>query len=185
MTICSLDVLLSLFGTSLLFHVHFQLLFLDLHTDFSAGTQVVWYSYLFKNFPQLIVIHTVKSFGIVNKAEIDVFLEFSCFFYDPAKAGNLISGSSAFCKYSLNIWNLLIHVLLKPRLKDFEHYLASVWNECHCMVVWTFFGFAFLWDWNENWPFPVLCPLLSFPNLLAYWVQCFNRIIFWGSKYLS
>ena len=71
------------------------------------------------------------------------------------------------------------HVLLKPRLENFELYLASMWNECNCAVVWTFFGFAFLGDWNENWPFPVLWPLLSFPNLLAYWVQHFHSIIFW------
>ena len=80
---------------------------------------------------------------------------------------NLISDSSAFSKSSLYIWKFSVHVLLKPVLKDFEHYLAGVWNECNCAVVWVFFGVAFLWDWNENWPFPVLWPLLSFPNLLA------------------
>ena len=90
--------------------------------------------------------------------------------------GNLISGSSGFSKSSLSIWKFLIHVLLKPSLKNFEHYFASVWNECNCVVVWAFFEITFLWDWNENWPFPVLWPLLSFPNLLAYWVQHFNRI---------
>ena len=81
--------------------------------------QVVWYSHLFQNFPQFVVIHTVKGFGVVNKAE-DVFLEFSCFFYDPADAGNLISGSSAFSKSTLYIWKISVHVLLKPSLKDFE-----------------------------------------------------------------
>ena len=118
--------------------------------------QVVWYSHLFQNFPQFIVIHTVKGFGIVNKAEIDVFLELSCFFDDPADVGNLISGSSAFSKTSLNIWKFTVHVLLKPGLENFEHYFTSVWDECNCAVVWAFFGIAFLWDWNENWPFPVL-----------------------------
>ena len=132
--------------------------------------QVVWYSHLFQNFPQFIVIHTVKGFGIVNKAEIDVFLEPSCFFDDPADVGNLISGFSAFSKSSLNIWEFAVHVLLKPGLENFEHYFASMWNECNCAVVWALFGITFLWDWNENWPFPVLWPLLSFPNLLAYWV---------------
>ena len=88
--------------------------------------QVVWYSHLFLNFPQCIVIHTVKGFGIVNKAEVDVFLEFSCFFYDPADVGNLISGSSAFPKSSLNIWKFSVHVLLKPGLENSEHYFASV-----------------------------------------------------------
>ena len=88
--------------------------------------QVVWYSHLSQNFPQFIVIHTVKGFGIVNKAEIDVFLELSCFFHDPADVGNLISGSSAFSKTSLNIWTFMVHVLLKSDLKDFEHYLVSM-----------------------------------------------------------
>ena len=128
--------------------------------------QVVWYSHLFQNFPQFIVIHTVKGFGIVNKAEVDVFLELSCFFDDPTDVGNLISGSSAFSKSSLNIWNFMVHILLKLGLQNFEHYFTIVWDECSCVVVWTFFGIAFLWDWNENWSFPVLWPLLSFPNLL-------------------
>ena len=106
--------------------------------------QVVWYSHFFQNFPQLIVIHTVKGFGIVNKAEVYVFLEFPCFFTDPVDVGNLISGSSAFSKSSLNIWKLRVHILLKPGLENFEHYFASVWNECNCVVVWTFFGIALL-----------------------------------------
>ena len=135
--------------------------------------QMVWYPYLFKNFPQFIVTHTVKVFRIVNKAEIDVFLELSWFFDGPADVGNLISGSSAFSKTSLNIWKFMVHVLLKPGLENFEHYFTSIWDEFNCAIVWAFFGIAFLWDWNENWPFPVLWPLLGFPNLLAYWVQHF------------
>ena len=87
---------------------------------------MVWYSHLSQKFPQFIEIHTVKGFGIVNKAEIDVFLELSCFFHDPADVGNLISGSSAFSKSSLNIWKFSIHILLKSSLDDFEHYCASV-----------------------------------------------------------
>ena len=83
--------------------------------------QVVWYSYLFKNFPQFVVIYTIKGFGIVNKAEVEVFLELSCFFDDPTDVGILISGSSAFSKTSLNIWNFTVHVLLKPGLENFEH----------------------------------------------------------------
>ena len=87
---------------------------------------MVWYSHLFQNFPHFIVIHTVKGFGIVNKAEIDVFLELSCFFDDPADVGNLISGSSAFSKPNLNIWKFTVHVLLlKPGLENFEHYLLA------------------------------------------------------------
>ena len=135
-----------------------------------------WYSHLLKNFPQFVVIHTVKGFGIDNKA--DVFLEISCFFNDPVDVGDLISGSSAFFKSSLNIWNFTVHVLLKPRLENFEHYFASVWDECSCAVVWTFFDIAFLWDWNENWLFPVLWPLMIFSNLLACGVQHFHSIIF-------
>ena len=108
--------------------------------------------------PQFIVIHTVKGFGLVNKAEIDAFLALSCFFNDPTDVGNLISGSPAFSKSSLKIWKFTVHVLLKPGLENFEHYFASMWDECNCMVVWTFFGIAFLWDWNANWPFPVLWP---------------------------
>jgi len=88
--------------------------------------QVVWYSHLLKNFPQFIVIHTVKGFGIVNKAEVHVFLELSCFLNDPKDVGNLISGSSAFSKSSLNIRKFMVHVLLKPGLENFEHYFASV-----------------------------------------------------------
>ena len=88
--------------------------------------QVVWYSHLLKNFPQFIVIHTVEGFGIVNKEEIDVFLELSCFFDDPADVGNLISVSSAFSKTSLNIWKFSVHVSLKPGLENFEHYFTSV-----------------------------------------------------------
>ena len=86
---------------------------------------MVWYSRLFKNFPQFVVIHTVKDFGVINEAEVDVFLEFSCFFYDLADVGNLISCSSAFAKSSLNIWEFLVHVLLKPSLENFEPSLEN------------------------------------------------------------
>ena len=119
--------------------------------------QMVWYSCLLKNFPQFIVIHTVKGFGIVYKAEVDVFLELLLFlmiqrmsaiwclvplpFLNPAWT----SGSSRFT-----------YCILKPDLENFEHYFASVWDECNGVVVWAFFGIAFFWDWNENWPFPVL-----------------------------
>ena len=87
---------------------------------------MVWYSHLLKNFSHFAVIHTVKGFGIVNKAEIDVFLELSCFFDDPADVSNLISDSSAFSKFSLNIWNFVVHILLKPGLENFEHYFISI-----------------------------------------------------------
>ena len=112
-------------------------------------------------------------------------MELSCFFDDPVDVGNLISGSSAFSRTSLNTWKFTVQVLLKPSLENFEHYFTSVWDECNCAVVWAFFGIAFLWDWSENWPFPVLWPLLSFPNLLAYWVQRFHSIIFQDLKWLN
>ena len=131
---------------------------------------MAWYSHLLQNFPQFIVIHTVKGFGIVNQAEIDVFLELFCFLHDPVNVGNLISGSSAFSKTRLNIWKFTVHVLLKPGLENFEHYFTSMWDECNCAVVWAFFGVAFLWDWNENWHFLVLWPLLSFP--ICWHIEC-------------
>ena len=113
-----------------------------------------------------------------SEAEVDVFLELPCFLHDPMDVGSLISGSSAFSKPSLYIWKFSVYILLKPTLKDFEHNLASMWNECNYMVDWSFFGNAFLWDWNENWPFLVLWPLLSFPNLLTCCMQHFNSINF-------
>jgi len=121
-------------------------------------SKVAWYSRLLKNCPQFVVIHTVKDFGIVNEAEVDVVLELCCFLYDPADVGNLISGSSAFSKSSLNTWKFMVLVLLKPGLENFEYYFAGMWDKCNCEIVWTFFGIAFLWDWNENWPFLVMWP---------------------------
>ena len=117
--------------------------------------KVVLYSHLFMHFPFFVVIHTIKSFSVVNEAEVDVSLEFSCFFYDPMDVGNFISGSSPFSKSSLYIWNFSVHVLLKPSLKASEHDLASIWNEkaFEKSLIWIFFGITLLWDWNENWHF--------------------------------
>ena len=113
-----------------------------------------------------------------------MFFWISCFFDDPTDVDNLISGSSAFSKSSLNIWKFTVHELLEPGLETFEHYFANVWDECNCAVVWASFGIASLWVWNENWPFPVLWLLLSFPNLLAYWVQHFtaSALRIWNSS---
>ena len=105
----------------------------------------------------------------------------SHFFDYPVDVGNLISSSSAFSKSSLNIWKFTVHVLLKPGLENFKHHFTSMWDECNCAVVWAFFGIAFLWDWNENWPFPVLWPLLIFPNFLAYWFM--SKICKWWFAY--
>ena len=120
----SLDVLLFLFGTSLLFHVQFCFFLTCIQISQESG-QVVWYSHLFQNFPQFLVIHTVKGFGIVNKAEVDVFLELSCFFADPVDVGDLTSGSSPFSKTSLNIRKFTVHILMKPGLENFEHYFTA------------------------------------------------------------
>ena len=133
--------------------------------------QVVWYSHLFQNFHSLLW-SIVKGFGIVSKAQIDVSLELSCVFDDPEDVDNLIS-----------VWKFTVHVLPKPGLENFEHYFASMWDECSYAVfehslAFPFFGIGK--KWNENWPFPVLWPLLSFPNLLAYWVQHFHSIIISG-----
>ena len=139
--------------------------------------QVVWYSHLLKNFPQFVVIHTVKGFGVVNTTDIDVFQNSLAF---------------SMIQQMLAIWSLVPLPFLKPAWTsrsslfmycwslawNFEHYFASMWDECNCVVVWAFFGIAFLRGWNENWPFPVLWPLLSFPNLLPYWVQHFHSILF-------
>ena len=111
------------------------------------------YPHLLKNFPKFFVIHTVKGFGIVNKAEVDVFQELSCFFNDPTDVSNLISGSSAFSKSTLNMWNFMVHVLLKLGLENFEHFFARMWDEGNCVLVWSYFGIAFLWEWNEDWFF--------------------------------
>ena len=133
MTGYSLDIPFPQFGTSLLFMSRSNCCFLTCIQISQEAGQVVWYSHRYQNFPQFLVIHTVKGFGIVNKAEIDVFLELSCFFNDPADAGNLISGSSAFSKTSLNIRNFTVHILLKPGLVKFEYILlvcemsAIVW----------------------------------------------------------
>ena len=137
--------------------------------------EVVWYSHLFKNFPQFVVIHTVRGFCVVNEA--DVFLEFSCFFYNPTNVGNLTSGSSRFSKYSLLIWKLSVHLLLKPSLKDFEHYFASMWNDNNCVVfehssALHFFGIGIKTDLFQS------CAHCCFPNLLTYLMQHLNSIIF-------
>ena len=141
--------------------------------------QVMWSDIpiSFRKF-QFVVIHTIKHFSIVNETGIDVFLEFRCFFYNPTYVGNLISGSSPFSKARFYIWKFLVHIILKPSLKDLGHTFATMLNECICTGVWTFFGIALLWDWDKNWSFRDLWPLLSFLNLLKYWVQPFNNIIF-------
>ena len=130
------------------------------------------------------MIHTIKGFVIINTAEVDVLLELSLF-DDTMDVVYLISGSSAFSQSSLKKWKFTVHVPLKPVLENFENFFASVWEDCNCGVAWTYFGISFLWDWNENRHFPVLWPLLRFPNLLAYWVYFFHSIIFLDLKELN
>ena len=116
--------------------------------------QVVWYSHLLKNFPQFVVIHIVKGFGIVNKAEVVVFLELSCLFNNPTDVDNLISGSAAFSKSSFNIWKFSVHILLKPHLENFEHYFASMWDECNCVslnILWHCLSLELEWELSKLW----------------------------------
>ena len=160
------------------------LLLFDQHTDFSGGRPGGCVFLSFQEFSQFVVIHTVKAFSIVNEAEVDVFLELSTF---------------SMIQSMLAIWSLVPLPFLNPawtsRSSQFKYCWSLAWrilsitllpcqNEWNCAVVWIFFGIAFLWDWNENWPFPVLWPLLSFPNSLVYWLQHFNSIILriWNSS---
>ena len=132
---------------------------------------------------QFVVIHTVKGFSIVNEAE--VFSEIPLLFFMIQRMLAIWSlGPLPFSKFSLYIWKFSVHVLLQPSLQDLEHDLASMRNECNCAVVWLFFGIGLLWYWNENWPFPSLWPLLSFPYLSAYWVQHFNSFILSGDPHI-
>ena len=105
---------------------------------------------IFKNFPKFVVIHTVKSFGVFNKSQVDVFREHSCFFWWSDRCWQFDLWFFCLSEPILNIWKFTVHILLKPVLENFEHYFASVWDECNCAVVWTFLGISFLWDWNEN-----------------------------------
>ena len=141
--------------------------------------QVAWYSLLFKYFLLFFCDPHSQTlcFGVVGKADIGVFLELCCFFHDPADAGNLISGCSVFSKYSLNIWKFMVHVLLNPALDNFEHYFTSLWDECNWAGTWASLAFSFFGIGMKTDHFPVLWPLLSFANLLAYWVQHFHSII--------
>ena len=144
------------------------------------GRQVRWSDtpISFRIIHSFSVIHTFKGSNVVSETEVDTFFKFPCFFYVSTYVGNMISGSFAFSKPNLYIWKFSVHPLLKLSLKDFDNNLTSMQNKHNCMIVFIFFGTTLLWDWNENWPFPVLWALLSSPNLLAYWVQHFINIIF-------
>ena len=111
---------------------------------------MVWYSHLFKSFPQFITFHTVKGFVGVNETEVDVFLKFPCFLYNPASVGHLISSSSSFSKPSFDIWEFLVSIILKPSMQDFKHDLTSMGDECRCPMVNTFFVTTLLGNWDED-----------------------------------
>ena len=128
------------------------------------------------------MIHTVKGFSVVNEAEVDVFLEFPCFLYDLINVCNLISGSSDFSKFSLHIWKFLVHILLKPSLKDFEYNLASMWNEQNCTVVWTFFGIALLWDSDEIDLFQSCSQCWVFQICWHIEWHSYSTLFLWGRK---
>ena len=146
MTIYSLDMLLSHLESICCSMSGSNCCFLTCIQISQEAGQVVWYSHLLKNFPHLLVIHTIKDFSVANTAEVDVFLKRSCLSDDTSDVGDLISGSSAFSKSSLNMWKFMVHIPLKPGLKNFEDYFTSVWIECNCVVVWAFLGIVFLWD---------------------------------------
>ena len=179
-TIYSLDICLSQFGTSPCSMSSSDCCFLTCIQISQEEGKVVWYPYLLKNFPQFVLIHRVKDFCIVSKAEVDVFLELSCFLNDPTDVDNFISGSSDFSKSSLNTWKFSVHVLLKPGLENFENDFAGVWDECNCAVVWRVFGIALLGlEWKLTFSSPVataefskfagiLCAALSQHHLLVF-----------------
>ena len=169
---------LSWFGISLLFLVQFQLLLLDLHTDFSGAEKVVWFSHLLKNFPQFVVMHIVKGFGIVNEAEVNVFSGTLLLFLWSNRCWHFDLWFLTFSKSSLNILKFSVHILLKPCLENFEHYFATVWDECNCVVVWTFLALPFFRTGMKTDLFQPCDPCWVFSNLLAYWVQHFHHIIF-------
>ena len=147
--------------------------FLNYIQTFQETGKVIWYSHFLKNFPQFVVVHTVKGFSIVSEADGNVFWDSLAF----SMIQWMLAIWSLVPQTSLYIWKFSVHVVLKLSLKDFEHYLASKWDEHNCMIGWTFFRFAFLFDWNENWPLPALWPLMSFPNLMTYWMQHFYSLI--------
>ena len=140
---------------------------------------MVWYPQLFKSFLQF--IHTVKGFGTLDETEVDFFLEFHSFPFDPANVGNLISGSSSFSKPSLDIWKFLVHIMLKPSVQDFKHDHTILADICNCPVVITFFGTTLFGNWDEDWLFPVLWPLLGsrFSDLLNTTPWWHHPLGFW------
>jgi len=150
---------LSRSWTTQLFHIEFCCFLTCIQVSQETG-KMGWYSHLSKSFLQFIMIHRVKGFSIIDEIEVDVLLKFPCFLYNPAKVGNLMSSYSSFSKPSLDIWGFLVCIILKSSMQDFKHELTSMGDEGNCPKVSTFFGTTFLENWDEDWPFPVLWPLL-------------------------
>ena len=149
------------------------------HIQISQETgKMVWYSRLLKRFSEFFMIHTVKGFSIVGETKVDVFLEFPCFLHDTLYVSNWISGSSAFSKPSVDIWKFLAWVMLKLSMQDAKHDFTSMGDEWNCPVVLTHFNTILLAYWDKDWSFQVLWTLLGLPDLLTYWVQHFDTIIF-------
>ena len=155
--------------------------FLTYIQTFQETGKVIWYSHFLKNFPKFVVVLYVKGFSIISEADENVFWDSLAF----SMIQWILPIWYLVPQTSLYIWKFSVHVVLKLSLKEFEHYFASKWDECNCMIGWTFIGIAFLLDWKENWPFPALWPLLSFPNLLTYWMQHFKASFFRIFKWLS
>ena len=170
MTIHSFDILLSQFGTSSLLHASFLTCIQVSQEAGKSGIPFSWWVF------QFVVIHT-KALAYSLKQK-EIFFWNSLIFLWSSRCWQFDLWFLRLFKSNLYIWKFSFHILLKPMLKDFEHYFASMWNGWDCEVVWTLFGIVLLWDWNENWLFPILWPLINFPNLLAYWVQHSNSIIF-------
>ena len=129
---------------------------------------MIWYPHLSKSFPQLVIIHTLKGFSIVNEIEIDVLLKFPCFLSNPVNVSNLISSSLFLSKLSLDIWKFLFHIMLKSSMQDFKHDLTSMGEECNCPMVRTFISTTLLGNWDKDQHFLALWPLLGLPDLLTY-----------------
>ena len=147
--------------------------FLTYIQTFQETGKVIWDSHFLKNFPQFVVVLYVKGFSIISEADRNVFWDSLAF----SMIQWMLPIWSLVPHTSLHIRKFSVHAVLKLSLKDFEHYLASKWNEHNCIIGWTFFGITFLLDWNENWLFPALWPLLGFPNLLTYWMQHFYSLV--------
>ena len=175
----SLDVLLVLFGTSLLFHVQFWLLLPDLHIGFSRGMSDGLVSPSLEKFSTVCCDPHSKRLSHSQRGRSRCSSGILLLFLWSNRYWQFDLCFLCLFESSLNIWKFSVHVLQKPSLKEFENNLSSMGNECNCAVIWTFFGIALLWDWNKNWPFQVLWPLLSFQKLLLYWVQHFTSITFY------